>query len=313
MRCSDSGSQREMEEHVTTQPRVFLKLPSAAFIVLLAACLCLWTHGLCSAQKTQRAGGWIELLTLNGGTPNLNPAEDAVTSYKITELFQRGTTRVSLMKGLDPHSLPELPIGYTVFDSLIYSVKTDAVFVGPTDITFHLPSVKTKETFGRLRILYAHHESGDPLGAKWIDATVDDDNVVHLQRTFSPEESKRHLRDFDLRTLHAFTEQDEPGLLVVALWDPAKVRDKFTADVAISGTGPAQVTEGRLVKYELKVTNNGPDTATGIILHAYPAFEFVSADASQGKCIMAGQNVYCKFPSLEKGRAVDVKMVFRCP
>jgi Domain of unknown function DUF11/Bacterial Ig domain len=292
---------------------MFLKLPSSAFIVLLVACLFLWAHGVCSAQNTQRVHGWIELLTLNGGTPNLSPTEDAVTSYKITELFQRGTTRVSLMKGLDPQALPELPIGYTVFESLIFSVKTDAVFVGPADISFHLPSIKTKETFDRLRILYAHHDSGDPLGAKWIDATVDDDNVVHLQRTFSPEESKRHLRDFDQRTLHAFTEQDEPGLLVVALWDPAKVRDKFTADVAVSGTGPAQVTEGRLVKYELKVTNNGPDTATGIILHAYPAFQFVSADASQGRCIMAGQNVYCKFPTLEKGRAVDVKMVFRCP
>jgi len=91
------------------------------------------------------------------------------------------------------------------------------------------------------------------------------------------------------------------------------VRHKFTADVAISGTGPSQVTQGRLAKYELKVTNNGPDTATGILLHAYPAFEFVSAYANQGKCIMLGQNVHCKFPGLEKGRAVDVKMVFRCP
>jgi hypothetical protein len=140
-----------------------------------------------------------------------------------------------------------------------------------------------------------------------------DDNVVHLLRTFSQAESKQRLRNFDLRRLHAFAEQDEPGLLVVALWDPTKVREKFTADVAISGTGPSQVTEGRFVKYELKVTNNGPDTATDIRLGAYPAFEFVSADASQGNCVMAGQNVYCKFPALEKGGAVDVKMVFRCP
>jgi len=293
---------------------VFLKLPTSAFVVLLCACLFVWSEGRCSAQEAQRSSArWLELLTMNGATPNLSPTGEGVTSYKITELYQRGTTRISLVNELDPHLIPELPIGYTIFNNLIYSVKTDAVFVGPADITFNLPSVKTKETFDRLRILYLHHESGDPLGPKWIDATVDDDNLVDLLRTFSEDESKQRLRKFDVRTLHAFAEQDEPGLLVVALWDPAKVRDKFTADVAISGTGPSQVTEGKLVKYELKVTNNGPDTATDIRLHAYPAFEFVSADASQGKCIMAGQNVYCKFPALEKGRTVDVMMVFRCP
>ena len=297
--------------YLTEVTTVFLKLPIAVFVVLLGASLFLSSDALCSAQETSPQ--WIELLTMNGERPNLSPIGEGVTSYKITELFQRGTTRVSLLNELDPRLISDLPIGYTVFNNLIYSVKTDAVFVGPADISFKLPSVKTKETFDRLRILYAHHDSGDPFGPKWIDATVDDDNVVHLLRTFSQAESKQRLRNFDLRTLHAFAEQDEPGLLVVALWDPTKVREKFTADVAISGTGPSQVTEGRFVKYELKVTNNGPDTATDIRLSAYPAFEFVSADASQGKCVMAGQNVYCKFPALEKGGAVDVKMVFRCP
>ena len=250
---------------------------------------------------------------MNGGKPNLSPAGEGITSYKITELYQRGTTQVNLTKDLDQRLLSELPIGYTVFNNLIYLVKTDAVFTGPTDITFKLPSVDSKETFARLRILYAQYDYADPQVPKWIDASVGADNMVSLRREFSEAESKQRLPDFATRTLHAFTEQDEPLLLIVALWDPAKVRDKFTADVAISGTGPSQVTQGRLVTYELKVTNNGPDTATRIVLHAYPAFEFVSADASKGKCTMGGQNVYCKFPGLEKDSAVEVKIVYRCP
>jgi uncharacterized protein DUF11 len=298
----------------TTQETVFLKSHTSALLVLICACFFLWRGELCSAQKMdQSSGPWFELLTMNGGKPNLSPAGEGITSYKITELYNRGTTRVNLIKEPDPRLTLELPIGYTVFNHLIYSVMTDAVFTGPTDITFSIPSANTKETFDRLRVLYAVYDHADPQVPKWIDATVDDDNLVRLQGTFSQAESKQRLQNFATRTLHAFTEQDEPILLIVALRDPTKVRDKFTADVAISGTGPSHVTEGRLVTYELKIINNGPDTATGIALHAYPAFEFVSADANQGQCNMSGQNVYCKFPSLEKSRTVDVKMVFRCP
>lgn len=291
-----------------------IRNPTPAFVLIISASLFLWGGETRSGQKLdQSSGPWFELLTMNGGKPNLSAKGEGITSYKITELYNRGTTRVNLIKALHPRLKLELPIGYSVFNDLIYFVETNAVFTGPTDITFNLPSARTKETFDQLRILYAQYDSADPEVPKWIDATVSDDNWTRLRRSFSESEIKQRLRNFDTRTLGAFTEEDEPLLIIVALWDPTKVRDKFTADVAISGTGPSHVVQGRLVTYELKVTNKGPDTATGIVLHAYPAFEFVSADASQGKCTMSGQNVYCKFPSLEKDRTVDVKIVFRCP
>jgi len=73
------------------------------------------------------SGQWFELLTMNGGTPNLSPTGEGIASYRITELFQRGTTQVSLIKEPNPRLTAELPIGYTVFNNLIYSVKTAAV------------------------------------------------------------------------------------------------------------------------------------------------------------------------------------------
>jgi hypothetical protein len=97
--------------------------------------------------------------------------------------------------------------------------------------------------------------------------------------------------------------------MIVALLDPTKVRDKQTADLVINGAATEQVTEGRLVTYELKITNKGPDTANAISLHATPSFSFLSVKASVGKCNMAGQNVYCKFPELEKGKTIEVKIV----
>ena len=122
---------------------------------------------------------------------------------------------------------------------------------------------------------------------------------------------KNRLPDFKSKSLHAFT-QDTPNCFLIALRDPAKARHKLNADLEITGTGPSQVTEGRKLTYEMKIRNNGPNTATAIRLHGQPSFEFVSVESTQGKCNMAGQNVYCKIPSLEKGGTVDVKIVEQC-
>src|SRR5207249_5252506 len=85
------------------------------------------------------------------------------------------------------------------------------------------------------------------------------------------------------------------------------------ADLSIVGTAPEQIMEGRQITYDLKIANNGPDTATDVSLHADPTFESVSVAASQEKCRMEASNVYCKFARLEKGKSISVKIVEQCP
>lgn len=251
-----------------------------------------------------------DLLTLNGGKPNLSATGEGITAYKTDEIYQRGKMSVQLVKPADTPYKIELPTGYTVFNDLMYAVQTNAVFTGTCDIVFKLPSANAKEIFAQLRILTPAHDYADPTVPRWTDITLDS-NLDDAKRWLPELEIKQRLRDFKARTLHAVTD-DAPLFFIVALRDPAKVRDQFNADLEITGTGTPQVTEGRSVTYELKVTNRGPDTATGIALHAPPSFSFVSVNASQGQCKMSAQNVYCKFPSLEKGRSIDVTIVERC-
>lgn len=283
--------------------------PVLCFVILVLPVVYIGRGAVVSTQESQAPR--IELLTMNGSKPNLSATGEGITSYKIGDLYNRGETQIGLVKQADAGFKLELPLGYSIFNNLIYAVHTTAVFTGPTDITFKLPSVRTKETFNQLRILYAEYDLADPDVPKWIDATFAEDALQRAADWLSPADVKQRSRDFETRTLHAVTRYNKPLVIIVTLLDPTKARSKRTADLVINGTATEQVTEGRLVTYELKITNKGPDTANAISLHSTPSFSFLSVKASLGKCNMAGQNVYCKFPELEKGKTIEVTIVER--
>lgn len=249
---------------------------------------------------------------MNGSKPNLSATGEGITSYKFDELFNRGKSSVSLLDLTKLGFKIELPVGYKLYNNLVYGVRTDAVFTGPTDITFKLPSVQSKETFAQIRILYPQVDYADPHVPKWIDITLDDEISDRNSRWLKDVEIKPRLPNFDARTLHAFTE-DYPLILLVAVRDASKRRDTFTADLVLSGTASAEVTEGRTFTSDLKLTNKGPATATGITLHALPLHIFVSVTPTQGKCRLEADNLYCTFASLEKDQSLDIKIVERCP
>jgi Domain of unknown function DUF11/Bacterial Ig domain len=250
-----------------------------------------------------------ELLTMNGSKPNLSATGEGITSYKFDELFNRGKSSVSLVDLTKLGFKIELPVGYTLYNNLVYGIKTDAVFVGPTDITFKLPSVGSKETFAQLRILYPEMDYADPKVPKWIDITLDEENT---SRWLKGVEIKPRLPNFDARTLHAFTEEN-PLILLVAVRDSSKRRDTLTADLVLSGTASAEVTEGRTFTSDLKLTNKGAATATSITLHGYQFANDTSVTPTQGKCRVSAGNLYCNFASLEKDQSIDIKIVERCP
>lgn len=280
--------------------------------------LIILTSNLCVAQQegteVDPKPPAVELLKLSGSTPILSASGEGVTSFKTSDLFQRGVTAVRLDDAIlkDPRLKIEFPTGYTIFNKLVYVIDTKAVFSGPNDVTFLISSATTRESFDRLRILYPEYDSAQPEKPRWVDATLRAEAVAYLQHYLSKADFDKRLPDYDNRTLHAFLHQD-PGVFVVALKDPSVARDKFVADLSIEGTAPEQVVEGAAVTYDLTVVNHGPDTATGIALHATSSFEFVAVKASQDKCRMEANNVYCSFTSLEKDKTISIKIIEKCP
>jgi uncharacterized repeat protein (TIGR01451 family) len=279
--------------------------------LLLLTCVLFLSFDLSFAQEPEKfSGPGTEFLTMNGGKPILSATGEGMTSYKNDEIYQLGTMKVRLLKREEVNFKVELPIGYTLYNDLIYKIETDIVFAGWSDITFSLPSARTKETFAQLRILYPRLDWAEPKVPRWIDITLDRESA-DAQESLTEAAIKKRVPDFKSKLLHAFT-QDTPPFFLVALRDPAKVRNKLRADLEITGTGPEQVTEGGSVTYEVKIRNNGPDTATGITLQAPPTFSLVSVKATEGKCNMFAQNVACNIPSLAKGATVAVKIVEQC-
>lgn len=282
----------------------------ASLLFLTCVMLLTMVHHSFAQEVEKSSGPRVELLTMNGGKPTVSSTGEGITSYKNDEIYQLGTMKIRLVKPEELNVKIELPVGYTLYNNLIYVVETDIAFAGFNDITFSLPSARTKETFGQLRILYPRMDWAEPKVPEWIDITLDRDSE-DARDWLTETAFTNRLPDFKSKTLHGFV-QDNPNCLLVALRDPAKARHKLNADLEITGTGPAQVTEGRKVTYELKIRNNGPDEATAIRLHGQPTFQFVSVESTQGKCNMSAQNVYCKIPRLEKGASVDVKIIEQC-
>lgn len=85
-----------------------------------------------------------------------------------------------------------------------------------------------------------------------------------------------------------------------------------SADLSLAkGDSPDPVTAGNNVTYTLTVTNNGPDTATGITLtDTLPSgVSFVSAVPGSPTCTNAGQTVTCNLGSLANGAFTSVSIV----
>lgn len=250
----------------------------------------------------------IDLLKLNESKPALSNTGEGVASYKISALYSRGTTKIV---PLQPKFKIQLPIGYSLFKDLIYLVQTDVQAVGPTDVELRIPSAETADLFGKLRILYADTDDADLEVPKWIDGTVSQTPTADQQRWLTAGNRDLLQPNFETRTLHAFME-DEPTVFVVAVREPKLVRDRFMADLKITGSD-VQTMEGRVFSRTFKITNSGPDTANVITLHAERTFDVVSMKPTVGSCRVTSGNIYCRVPELKKDQSIEVVVVEQCP
>lgn len=83
------------------------------------------------------------------------------------------------------------------------------------------------------------------------------------------------------------------------------------ADLRVTKTAtPEPVDTGAALTYSLVVSNQGPDTATGVqLIDLLPVFEvFVTATASQGSCTQLGNVVSCSLANLAAGASATVTL-----
>jgi len=84
------------------------------------------------------------------------------------------------------------------------------------------------------------------------------------------------------------------------------------ADMAITKTGPATATAGGPITYTITVTNNGPSTATNVIVTDHLPVQFLNSSAFQ--CFQSGfATVTCDFGTMTSGASITFTIQGQVP
>lgn len=224
---------------------------------------------------------------------NIASPEDGPTSIVYGHVYQDGETTLT---DINPSTVGALPGGYSALNNVGYAISTNATVSGPHIISFSVPSVTDQIAFNKLRILHAEVDPFDPEKLVWVDRTI-----------LSPDPQSP---DFASKTIEA--KVDGVGAFVIASY--TQPSNTEAADLAIVITdSPDPVIVGVNLTLTVRVTNNGPDTATdvGLISGLAPNANFVSVSPSQGNCKYEDGTVYCKLGDLGNGASATVSVVIK--
>lgn len=216
-------------------------------------------------------------------------------SVTYDNLYEAGPTTYT---NFDPAVVGPLPSGYVAVDNTGYDVATDSVVSGRHVITFKVPSLDNQEMFDEVRIFHAEMDSFNPARAMWVDRTI--------------LASDAPAPDFAGKTISARV--DAVGPFVIGMRTATQSPAANVAELAVSSSGaPDPVNAGADLTYMLNVTNNGPQTATGIALinGLSPDVNFVSANSAQGSCDLADGSIYCRLDNLAAGGSTTVIIVVK--
>ena len=221
--------------------------------------------------------------------------QDGLTSITAAHIYVEGPITI---EPFDPTIPGPLPPGYTPYNNLSYDIKTEAESSGPYTLTFNVPSVSDQTVFDNLRVFHLEQDQYDPAQVVWVDRTV------------LPPDSQAP--DFANKTLSA--KANALGQYVVGSLTQPQPPNTAAADIAISSSdSPDPVVAGSNLTYTLNVTNNGPQTATGVVFSdaLSPGVKFSTATGSQGNCVEVDSTVVCKLGTIAAGASATVTITVK--
>lgn len=228
---------------------------------------------------------------LSAETNNAETVQDGPVSVDFGTVYETGTTTFS---PYDLAPLPSLPPGFAPLNNAGHLINTTAVIAGPHVVNFKAESITDQTDFSNLRIFHAEPDPFDPEKPIWTDATI-----------LSP------APNFSNKTLSART--DDLGVFVIGrlVQTPPPLG---TANLRLSCTDSQDpITADNNLTYTLTVTNDGPQTASELMLRnaLSPDVEFVSSSPSQGTCKELNSEIYCSLNSLPAGNSATVTLTVK--
>ena len=262
--------------------------------ISVATCVlvCLNTALVCGQPKLTHMLPEYSVKNSNPESPHtteLKICQEASVSVTYCSLYQEGRLRI---EPYDLRNLPALPDGYEVFGSTACLITTTAVIGPPHIVKFRVTSVTDKTTFASLRIFHAEPDTFDPESPMWFDRTI-----------LSPEKPAPEFA----KTLSAST--DELGVFVIGRL--MREVPTGTADLSVKcRVSSDRVRPPNSVTFTCKVTNNGPQRATGVgLIDSFPLeTTLVSHRATQGTCKEEAGSLYCKLGTLTVGASATVEI-----
>jgi len=210
---------------------------------------------------------------------------------------------------------PSLPTGYTLFNDLVFRVKTEALVSGSSLTIFKVASAKNEVEFGKLAVLHLKHDELSPTDFSWEDVSVLpgswDEHVHHIPKRVYDGAAP----DFNSRRVAGIT--DEFGIFAIAS-APESEPERMEAfpKITVSFTSsPEPVQAAQEVTHTITFRNEGTSASAEVnvkeVLDIY--LDYVSATPTQGVCKqkVAAYNIVCHLGALPAGANATITIVSR--
>jgi uncharacterized repeat protein (TIGR01451 family) len=272
----------------------------------------------CAQEKPKRMIPGTSVKELVPESPN--EKEDGISQIIFAQLFKPGETEYKRVGSGVLKDAPPLPTGYTLYKDRVYEVKTHAIITQAFNITiFNVPSTDNEQEFKRLAILHLEDDEMSPSGKSWNDVTLFTETADERIFQFVPKDKYKSLQpDFKSKQIAGVTDQFGIFALALAPEYGTPSTGPFTQIEVVPASSPEPVAIGEEVTHTIVIKNTGSRAAAEVNVkeELNPAFEYVSANSSQGSCNQSREStgrVLCHLGALPVGASATITIVARVP